>query len=324
MNFLKRCVAFAVVGAAVGCPAYSAAAEADAYPSKPIKMLVGFAAGGPADSVARALAQQLQKQMGQPTVVENRTGADGNLALEALKNAQPDGYTILLTQNSVTVNPSLYQKVPFQPLADFVPLAFIGEGTNFVATNPSVPATTLAEFIAYAKANPGKVNYAATSSPNELASELLAQMSGIKLVRVPYRGAAPAMPDLISGQIQLMVSNIATLLPHVKTGRIRALAVTGLKRSELSPETPTVSELGLTGYSASTWYGMLAPAATPPSIVERLHSEINKALSDPAIKQQMIDRAVELNVQSREAFRQFLVDDLDKWRRVVAASGGPR
>lgn len=322
MKFRKHWLASTV--AAVVAVHSSLALAADAYPSKPIKLIVGFAAGGPADAVARAIGRKLQQQMKQPVVVETRSGADGNVALEAVVHAPPDGYTILLTQNGITVNPSLYKKVPFDPLADFAPLAFIGEGTNFVAITPSLPATTLNEFIAYGKRNPGKLNYAATSSPNELASELLAQMSGIRMVRVPYRGAAPAMPDLISGQIHVMVSNIATLLPHVKSGRMRALAVTSLTRSALSPETPTVSELGLTGYSASTWYGLLAPAATPLAVVERLHNEINEALKDPGVKAQMTDQAVEIMVQSREAFQTFLVDDLAKWKRVVAVSGGPR
>lgn len=324
MKRRRLLAASAIAAFAASRVGFVAAAEHGPYPSRPIRILVGFASGGPADAVARAIGKMLQSQMQHAVVVENRTGADGSVALEMLKNAEPDGHTVLLTQNSVTVNPSLYTSVPFDPLADFAPIAYIGEGTNFVAINPSVPAATLTEFLAHAKANPGKLNYAATSSANELACELLAQMGGIRLTRVPYRGAAPAMPDLISGQIHLMVSNIATLLPHVKSGRIRALAVTGLKRSQLSPETPTVSELGLAGYSASTWYGLLAPAGTPKEIVERLHSEINRALADSGMQQQMIDLAVEVEPKSREEFSRFMVDDLEKWKRVVAASGGAR
>jgi tripartite-type tricarboxylate transporter receptor subunit TctC len=300
------------------------ARAADEYPARPMKILVGFAAGGPADAVARMMARKLQEQMKQPVVVENKTGADGTVAIEALTRSPPDGYTLLMTQNSITVNPSLYKKVPFNPMTDVAPVAFIGEGTNFVAVTPSLPVRNLQELIDYGRRNPGQLNYAATASANELASELLAQMAGMKMTRISYRGLAPAMLDLMSGQIHLVVSNIGTLLPQVKSGRIRALAVTGLKRSPLAPEVPTVSELGLKGYSATTWYGMLAPAGTPAPVVERLHREINIALQDAEVRKQMADLAVDLIVQSREEFQAFLRDDLEKWKKVVAAAGGPR
>jgi tripartite-type tricarboxylate transporter receptor subunit TctC len=310
----------AVVAFAHGATAQAA----DEYPARPMKILVGFAAGGPADAVARMMARKLQEQMKQPVVVENKTGADGTVAIEALTRSPPDGYTLLMTQNSITVNPSLYKKVPFNPMTDVVPVAYIGEGTNFVAVTPALPVRNLQELIEYGRRNPGQLNYAATASANELASELLAQMAGMKMTRISYRGLAPAMPDLMSGQIHLVVSNIGTLLPQVKSGRIRALAVTGLKRSPLAPEIPTVSELGLKGYSATTWYGMLAPAGTPAPVVERLHREINIALQDAEVRKQMADLAVDLSVQTREEFQAFLRDDLDKWKKVVAGAGGPR
>lgn len=322
MKFIRQYLTVALIVAALvhGLDAFAA----DTYPSRPIKIFVGFAAGGPADAVARLIGQKLQNQMKQSVVVENKTGADGTVAIEALIHSQPDGYTLLMTQNSITMNPSLYKKVPFDPMTDVVPLAYIGDGTNFVAVTPSLPVKSLQELIDYGKRNPEQLNYAATASGNELASELLAQMAGIKMTRVAYRGAAPAMPDLMSGQIQVMVSNISTLLPYVKNGRMRVLAVTGLKRSKLAPEVPTVSELGLTGYSATTWYGMLAPKGTPEPIVERLHQEINAALRTPEVEAKMTNLAVDLAVQSRKDFNDFLREDQEKWKKVVTSMGGPR
>jgi tripartite-type tricarboxylate transporter receptor subunit TctC len=322
MNFPRHWRAAVLALAAL---AHGAAAQAaDEYPARPMKILVGFAAGGPADAVARMMARKLQDQMKQPVVVENKTGADGTVAIETLTRSPADGYTLLMTQNSITVNPSLYKKVPFNPMTDVLPVAYIGEGTNFVAVTPSLPVRNLQELIEYGRRNPGQLNYAATASANELASELLAQMAGMKMTRISYRGLAPAMPDLMAGQIHLVVSNIGTLLPQVKAGRIRALAVTGLKRSPLAPDVPTVSELGLKGYSATTWYGMLAPAGTPAPVVERLHREINIALQDAEVRKQMADLAVDLSVQTREEFQAFLRDDLEKWKKVVAGAGGPR
>lgn len=322
MKRMKTCLG-ALLGAVL-CFSVPLARAADEYPAKAVKMLVGFAPGGPADAVARLLARKLQEQMKQPVIVENKTGADGSVSIDALVRAQPDGYTLLMTQNSLTINPSLYRKVPFDPIKDVTPVAYIGEGTNFVAITPSLPAKTLQELIDYARRNPEKLNYAATSAPNELASELLGQMADIKMTRVPYRGAAPAMPDLMSGQIHVMITNIGTIMPHVKTGSVRALAVTGLTRSPLAPNVPTVSELGLKGYSATTWYGVLAPANTPAPVVDRLHREINAALNDAEVKARMADLAVELSVQPREEFQSFIRRDLEKWRKVVSMSGGPR
>ena len=322
MKRTKTCLA-ALLGVVLSL-AVTAARATDEYPARAIRMFVGFAAGGPADAVARLLARKLQDQMKQAVIVENRTGADGSVSIEALTRAQPDGYTLLMTQNSLTINPSLYRKVPFDPLKDVTPVAYIGEGTNFVAITPSLPVRTLQELIDYGRRHPEKLNYAATSAPNELASELLGQMAEMKMTRIPYRGAAPAMPDLMSGQIQVMITNIGTILPHVRTGNVRALAVTGLTRSPLAPNIPTVHELGLKGYSATTWYGVLAPPNTPAPVVERLHREVNAALNDADVKARMADLAVDLSVQSREEFQAFIRRDLEKWKKVVSTAGGPR
>jgi tripartite-type tricarboxylate transporter receptor subunit TctC len=299
-------------------------AHADEYPSKPIKIIVGFAPGGPADAVARGFAQRLATQFKSTVVVENRSGADGNIALDLVARAAPDGYTLLLTQNGLTVNPSLYRRVPFDAIKDFAPIAFVGEGTNFVAVATNVPGKDLQEMLAYAKRAPDPITYAATSSPNELASELIAQMADVKFTRVPYKGAAPAIPDLVAGRLQMMVSNIGTLLPHVKSGRIKALAVTSLKRSTLAPDVPTVSESGLSGYTASTWYGVVAPAATPRSIIERLHAEFRKAMDAPDLSASLLAQAVETKNMTIPEFTQFIQEDLAKWEKVVKASGGKR
>lgn len=291
------------------------------YPSKSVRLIVGFAPGGPADVIARALSRSLAVHLGQPVVVENRPGADANIAMELVARASPDGYTLLLAQSGLSINPSLYSKVPFDSLKDFVPIILVGEATNFVAVHPSVPVKNLKEFIDYAKANPGKLNYASTSSPTHLATEMFKQMAGLNMVRVPYKGAAPAMPELLSGQVQFMISSLGTLLPHVKANSVRALAVTSAKRSALVPNVPTVNEAGVPGYSAATWYGIAAPAGTPRAIIDRLNSDFRKILDEPEIKAQLLAQTIEASPSTPENFGEFIRADMAKWQTVVKASG---
>jgi tripartite-type tricarboxylate transporter receptor subunit TctC len=297
------------------------AAQAQAYPSKPVRMVVGFAAGGPADVIARALGQRLATYLGKPVVIENRPGADANIAMEAVAHAAPDGYTLLLAQNGLSINPSLYGKVPFDPLKDFAPISLVGEASNFVVVHPSVPAHTLQEFIEYAKANPGKLNYASTSSPTHLATEMLNQMAGVNIVRIPYKGAAPAIPELLAGRVDMMVSSIGTLLPFVKANKVRALAVTSANRSSLTPDVPTVNEAGIPGYSATTWYGLVAPASTPRAIVERLNGDLRKILIEPEIKSLLLEQSIDASPSTPEEFGAFIHSDIAKWQKVVKTSG---
>jgi tripartite-type tricarboxylate transporter receptor subunit TctC len=291
------------------------------YPTKPVRIIVGFAPGGPADVIARALSRSLAVHLGQPVVVENRPGADANIAMEMVARAAPDGYTLLLAQSGLTINPSLYSKVAFDSLKDFVPITLVGEATNFIVVHLSVPANNLKELIDYVKANPGKLNYASTSSPTHLATEMLKQMAGLNIVRVPYKGAAPAIPELLSGQVQFMVSSLGTLLPHVKANRVRALAVTSARRSALVPDIPTVNEAGVPGYSAATWYGMAAPAGTPRAIIDRLNSDFRKILDEPEIKAQLLAQTIEASPSTPEEFGEFIRADMAKWQTVVKASG---
>jgi len=294
---------------------------AQAYPSKPVRMVVGFAAGGPADIIARALGQRLAVHLGQAVVVENRPGADANIAMEVVARAAPDGYTLLAGQSGLSINPSLYSKVAFDTLKDFAPITLVGEATNFVVVHPSVPVNNLKEFIDYAKANPGKLNYASTSSPTHLATEMLNQMAGVNIVRIPYKGAAPAIPALLAGEVQFMVSSLGTLLPQVRANKVRALAVTGARRSSLAPDVPTVDEAGIPGYSATTWYGIAAPAGTPRPIIDRLNAEFRKILGEPEIKAQLLAQSIEASPTTPEEFGEFIRADMAKWQKVVKASG---
>src|SRR5687768_16935225 len=259
-------------------------AAAQSYPAKPVRLVVGFVAGGPTDALARLYAQRLGTALGQQVVVENRGGADGLIAAEAVARSTPDGYTLFFASSGHAINASLYKTVPYRTLEDFEPVALVGESPNLLAVPAALPAKDLGEFIAMAKAKPGVLNYGATSSPTHLATELFTSMAGIQLTRIPFKGAAPAMTALIAGDVQLVLSGIGTMLPQVKAGRLKGLAVTSASRSPLAPEIPTVVESGLPGYVATTWYGVLAPAGTPRPIVERVNRDTVALLADPATR----------------------------------------
>jgi tripartite-type tricarboxylate transporter receptor subunit TctC len=293
---------------------------AQAYPSKPIRMVVGFVAGGPTDALARIVALRLGSALGQQVIVENRGGADGIIGADAVAKSTPDGYTIFFASAGHAINASLYSKVPYRTVEDFEPITRIGESPNIVAVTPSLPAKDLRELIALAKAKPGELNYGATSSPTFLATELLASRAGIKLTRVPYKGAAPAMQGLMAGDVQIVLSGIGTMLPQAKAGRIRAIAVTGAQRSPLAPEIPTVEEAGLK-YVATTWYGLLAPAATPRPVIDRLNQAAHASLDDPATKAQLAPQGVVLQLSTPEEFGAFLRAEVATWAKVVQDSG---
>jgi tripartite-type tricarboxylate transporter receptor subunit TctC len=269
---------------------------AQEYPSKPVRLIVPFAPGGGNDIVARAIAQQLSASLGRQFVVDNRAGAGGVVGAELAAKSPADGYTLFLGGvGSHAVNPNLHAKLPYDPVADFAPITLIASAPSVLVVHPAVPARTIEEFTALAKANPGKLNFASNGngSSAQLAAVLYASMAGVRMVHVPYKGLAPALADLLSGEVQLMFSSMVAIIPHIKTGRLRALAVTGRKRSPLLPEVPTLEESGLRGYEAGSWYGILAPAGTPPQIVAKLNAGIVQALQQPAIRERLAAEGAE-------------------------------
>jgi tripartite-type tricarboxylate transporter receptor subunit TctC len=312
-------VALAVAYACFGLPA---SAAADDYPSRPIRLLVGFAAGGPTDILARVMAQHLAQRLGQQIVVENKPGAGGNTATEAVINAPPDGYTILTAATANAINTSFYRKLPFDFMRDIVPVAGLGRISYVMALNPSVPATTVAEFIAYAKANAGKINFASggVGGSNHLAGELFKANTGIDIVHVPYRGNAAAYADLISGRIQLIFADIGSSLAHVKSGALRGIAVTSRAPLPSLPGLPTVAET-VPGYEASAWYGFGVPKGTPREVVEKLNREINQGLADPAILARFRDIEAEPLVFTPGEFAAFMTAEAKRWAQAVEASG---
>ena len=268
----------------------SAAAPAQDYPRKPIHLIVPFAPGGGNDTVARAIGMQLGAQLGQPVVIDNRPGAGGVVGAELAAHAAPDGYTLFLGGvGSLAVNPNLHAHLPYDPLRDFVPVTLLASAPSVLVVHPSVPAASLSEFTALARKNPGKLNYASNGngSSAQLAAVLYESMAGVRMVHVPYKGLAPALVDLLAGEVQLMFSSMVAILPHIRAGRLRALAVTGRERSPLLPEIPTLAESGLPGYEAGSWYGILAPAGTPGAVVARLHEETVRALKEPQVRERL-------------------------------------
>ena len=297
-------------------------APAQTYPSRPVRLLVGFPSGGPVDTVARVVAQRLPAYLGQSVVVENRPGADATIAMEAVAKSAPDGHTLYLIQPGVAINPALYRSVPFDPVKDFTPIILIGESPNLVAIHPTLPAKSLQELIALARAKPDQLFYGATSSPTLLATELMNSMAGIKLTRVSYKGAAPAFTALITGEVQLVISGIGTLLPLAKSGRVRGIAVTSARRTALAPDIPTVDEAGLPGYVATTWYGIAAPGATPRNIVERVNADVRKVVAEREVRALLQAQGIdEPSPSTPEQLAELIRSEITRWERVVKASG---
>jgi tripartite-type tricarboxylate transporter receptor subunit TctC len=302
----------------------SLAAQAQPYPSKPIRFVVPYPAGGPLDTVARLLGQKVSESTHQPVIVDNKPGAGGNIGADAVAKAPGDGYTILMGAVAThAINPTLYASIPYDAIRDFSPVTQVAATPNVLVVHPSVPASNVRELIAYAKANPGKLNFGSgsTGSAGHLAGELFKTMAGVDMTHVPYKGAAPAMNDLIGGQIQLMFDNLASSLSQVRAGRVRALAVTTAKRSGLAPELPTIAESGLPGFDISTWFGIFVPAGTPHEIIDRLHAEFTKALAAPGIREKMLNLGAEPVGSKPEEFAMYIRTEADKYARVIKASG---
>ena len=289
----------------------------------PVRFVVGFTPGGPSDILARALAEKLAAPLGQPVVVENRPGAGGNVAAEVVGKSAPDGNTWLLGNNSIlATNQALYSHLGYDPVRDFAPVALVAIQPNILVVHPSVPANSVPELIAYAKSRPGKLNYASSGAgaAAHLAGELFKAMTGVQMVHVPYKGAQPALTDVISGQCQLMFATSASVIPYIKAGRLRALAVTTAKRSASAPDLPTVGE-SVPGFEAITWHGVVVPRATPASTVGRLNRAINAALEQPDLHDRLQKLGAETAVGSPQDFAAYIAREIPKWTKVVHDSG---
>jgi tripartite-type tricarboxylate transporter receptor subunit TctC len=296
--------------------------RAQSYPTRPVRLIVGFPAGGPTDLAARLIGQWLSERLGQPFVIENRPGAGTNIAIEAVVRAPPDGYTLLLLGTPAAIGASLYDNLGFNVIRDIAPVAGAMREPNVLEVHPSVPVQTVPEFIAYAKANPGKLTMAsggAGSSPH-LCGELFKMMAGVDLLTVPYRGSAPSLIDTLSGQVQVYFDVITTSVEYIRTGRLRALAVTTAARSPVLPDIPAVAEF-LPGYEASSWQGIGAPRDMPVEIIEKLNKEINDVLADPKLRARVLDLGGTVLAGSPTEFANFLAEETDKWAKVVKFAG---
>jgi tripartite-type tricarboxylate transporter receptor subunit TctC len=298
-------------------------AVAQSYPNRPVRLVVPFPAGGPADALGRVLADQLSKTWGQPVIIENRGGAGGNIGAELVARAAPDGYTLLLNASNHVINASLYDKLSYDPIKDFTPVSEVASYMLVLVVHPSVPATSVKEFVAFAKGKPDglSVANAGLGTPTHLAAVLFAQAADVKLIHVPYRGAAPASTDLIAGQMPAMFNNPVNAVPQVKSNNLRALAVTGAKRLSLIPEVPTVAESGYPGFETRTWYGLFGPAGLPAEIVRKLHADSEKALRSPEIANNLIAQGWDITVSPPEQFSSVLQAELKRWSAVVTRAG---
>jgi len=316
-----RCLAFylvAIVAALGGAPAY-----AQDYPTKPVKIIVPFAAGGPADVYARFLGQRLSDALGQPFVVEDRPGAGSLIGTDAVAKSAADGYTLLLMSNTQTVNESLIPNKPYQLMRDFAPVAPINYSDLVLVVHPSVGVSSLADLIKLAKASPGKLNYASSGpgTPYHMAGELFKAMAGVDIVHIPYKGSSGARTDVLGGQVQMMFDAVTTMSEHARAGSVKALATTGKARSSVLPSVPTMSEAGVTGYEAVIWLGLIAPKNTPPPIVARLNAEITKIVSRPEVRAEWAKQGATAMVMTPEEFGRYLGEDIAKWERIVKISG---
>jgi tripartite-type tricarboxylate transporter receptor subunit TctC len=302
---------------------FAVTATAQNYPSKPVRMVVPFPAGGGIDTVARILAPKLSEGLGQPVVIDNRVGASGTVGTELVAKSPADGHTLLATFASHAQNASLYPKLGYDTVKDFAPVTLIATVPNILVVNPALPVKTVKDLIALAKKRPGEILYASigNGTPAHLSAELFNNMAGIKMTHVAYKGAAPSIVALISGETQLTFTTVLVAMPHVKSGRLRALGVCSLKRSPVLPELPTIDEAGVKGYESNAWYGLLAPAKTSPAIIEQLNREMLKVLQLPEVRDNLKNQGAEPVGDSPREFAAVIVQEIDKWRKVVEAAG---
>jgi tripartite-type tricarboxylate transporter receptor subunit TctC len=321
MKFRRRQFLHLAAGAAA-LPALARTASAQAYPTRPVHLVVPSTAGGGLDILARMLGQWLSERLGRQFVIDNRPGAGGNIGVETVVRAPPDGYTLLLVAVTNAINATLYDKLSFNFIRDIAPVAGATRASLVMVVNPAFPAKTVPEFIAHAKANPGKLNMASSGNgtPQHIAGELFKMMTGINMLHVPYRGVAPALTDLFGGQVQVMFNSTPPSVEHIKAGTLRALAVTTATRSDALPDVPTVAEF-VPGYEASGWLGVGAPANTPPEIIDRLNREINAGLADPKLARQITDLGSVVVIGSPADFGKLIAEETEKWGKVVKFSG---
>ncbi len=299
------------------------AQAAGTYPARTVRIVAGFPAGGPIDTLARALGDKLAQSMGQTFIVENVAGATGMIGTDRVAKAAPDGYTLLVGASTIPIQASLVKALPYDTMRDLTPIAYVGDSPLLLVAHPSVPATNVRELIAWVKANPGKLSYgsAGTGSGNHLAGEWMKRLAGIDITHVPYKGAAPAEADVMAGHVSYIFDAFTSGLPLVKAGRLRALAVTTETRSPVAPEIPTMIESGLAGFSVPTWYGLIGPGNLPPEIVRRLNQEVNKALGQPDLQARLATMGLQPRPQSAAQFADFMKGEVEKWAKVIRESG---
>jgi tripartite-type tricarboxylate transporter receptor subunit TctC len=316
LRHFRALAALLAAFAAIGAPAQG-------YPSKTVRIIVPFAAGGPADIYARVIGEKLQGALGQAFVIENRPGGGAIVGTDAVAKSAPDGYTLLMMSNTHTVNESLFAEKPYVLLRDLAPVAPVNYSDLVMVVHPSVPASTVAEFIALAKARPGTLNYASSGpgTPYHMAGELFKAMAGVDVVHVPYKGSSGARTDVLGGQVQMMFDAITTMAPQVRAGKLKALGTSGKVRSTVLPEVPTVSEAGVPGYDAVIWLGIMAPAGTPRPVIERLNAEITRAANAPETKEGWAKQGAVAMSMTPDEFGRFMREDIEKWARVVKISG---
>jgi tripartite-type tricarboxylate transporter receptor subunit TctC len=321
MKLPRRNFLHLAVGAAA-LPAVSRVARAQAYPARPVRLVVFFPPGGVGDILARMMGQWLSERLGQPFVIENRPGAGGNIGTEAVVRSSPDGSTLLWATSPNAINATFYDKLNYNFIRDIAPVAATIRVPNVMVVNPTLPAKTVPEFITHAKANPGKLNMASGGNgvPSHVAGELFKMMAGIDMVHVPYRGSAPALTDLLAGQVHVMFDAMPSSIEHIRSGKLRPLAVTTMARSDVLPDIPTIGDV-LPGFEASTWFGVGAPRNTPPEIVDKLNKEINTGLADPKIKARISDLGGTVLAGSPADFGKLIADETEKWAKVVKFSG---
>lgn len=321
---MDRRTLLAAIAASLAVAVSPLALAQTAFPTKPIRIVVPFPPGGTTDILARAAAQKMTEAWKEQAVVDNRPGAGGNIGAELVAKSAPDGYTLLMgTVGTHAINPSLYARMPYDHVKDFAPVILVAAVPNVLVVHPSVPASSVAELIAYAKANPGRLNFASSGSGTSihLAGELFKVMTGVQMAHVPYKGSAPAIADLVGGQVQLMFDNLPSALPQIKAGRLRALAVTSAQRAPALPDLPTIAESGLPGYEASSWFGLLAPAGTPADVVAKVNGEVARWLATPEAKEKLLSQGANAAGGTPEDFVRHIAAETAKWQKVVKESG---
>lgn len=323
MNKLSRRTALALTLGALSALHPSLALAQGVFPDKPIRMVLPFPPGGPTDLVARVLAQKMSDQMGQQVVIDNKPGANGNIAAELVAKANPDGHTVLYNTSSIALSATLYKKLNYDVKTDFAPIALTAVIPLVLMTHPSVPAQNLAEFVQHLKANPGKVSYGSAGNGNitHLGAFLVLQGKGLQANHIPYKGSVPALTDLVGGQTQFMTDTVNSALPFIRDNKLRAIAVTSLKRTQVLPHVPTLSELGMTGFEVGAWQGLLAPAKTPPEVIARLNAEITKALAAPDVRAKLAVQGTDPLGSTAAEYGQYLRSEIDRFAQVIRQSG---